>query len=232
MCSPSPAARARSRKPQSEALVTGEVVEQGRGAKILVFHYKRKKQYKKLRGHRQGYTAVRITEIAFDGQSFKAPELPKKQPAPKKAPAELVEVPKTEAKATAAPAQKENHRQETGGQEGCAEKEKVTTARSGRGRSPAHCGEREHSMAHKKGQGTSRNGRDSNAQRLGFKAFGGQVVPGGTIIVRQRGTRVKPGLNVGRGKDDTLFAKISGRIKFLNKGSMGKFVMVEPIAAK
>ena len=65
-------------------------------------------------------------------------------------------------------------------------------------------------MAHKKGQGTSRNGRDSNAQRLGFKAFGGQLVPGGTIIVRQRGTRVKPGLNVGRGKDDTLFAKITG----------------------
>jgi len=85
------------------------------------------------------------------------------------------------------------------------------------------------SMAHKKGQGTSRNGRDSNAQRLGFKAFGGQIVPGGTIIVRQRGTRVKPGLNVGRGKDDTLFAKITGRIKFLNKGSMGKFVMVEPM---
>jgi large subunit ribosomal protein L27 len=84
-------------------------------------------------------------------------------------------------------------------------------------------------MAHKKGQGTSRNGRDSNAQRLGFKAFGGQIVPGGTIIVRQRGTRVKPGLNVGRGKDDTLFAKITGRIKFLNKGSMGKFVMVEPM---
>ncbi len=97
-------------------------------------------------------------------------------------------------------------------------------------------------MAHKKGQGTSRNGRDSNAQRLGFKAFGGQLqrlgfkafggqlVPGGTIIVRQRGTRVKPGLNVGRGKDDTLFAKITGRIKFLNKGSMGKFVMIEPEA--
>jgi large subunit ribosomal protein L21 len=93
-------------KPQSEARVTGEVVEQGRGAKILVFHYKRKKQYKKLRGHRQGYTAVRITEIAFDGQSFKAPELPKKQPAPPRAPAELVEVPRTEAKATAAPAKK------------------------------------------------------------------------------------------------------------------------------
>jgi len=63
----------------SGALVTGEVVEQGRGEKILVFHYKRKKQYKKLRGHRQDYTAVRIIEIAFDGQSFKAPELPKKE---------------------------------------------------------------------------------------------------------------------------------------------------------
>ncbi len=61
------------------ALVTGEVVEQGRGEKILVFHFKRKKQYKKLRGHRQDYTAVRITEIAFGGQSFKAPELPKKE---------------------------------------------------------------------------------------------------------------------------------------------------------
>ena len=72
-------------KPGAEARVTGEVVEQGRGAKILVFHYKRKKQYKKLRGHRQDYSAVRITEIAFDGQSFKAPELPKKEKKVKKA---------------------------------------------------------------------------------------------------------------------------------------------------
>jgi large subunit ribosomal protein L21 len=87
-------------RPQSTALVTGEVVEQGRGAKILVFHYKRKKQYKKLRGHRQGYTAVRITEIAIDGQKFTAPELPKKEAKPKKAkPAE--EAPKAEAKAAA-----------------------------------------------------------------------------------------------------------------------------------
>jgi large subunit ribosomal protein L21 len=70
----------------SGALVTGEVVEQGRGAKILVFHYKRKKQYKKLRGHRQNYSAVRITEIAFDGKSFKAPELAKKEKKVKKAP--------------------------------------------------------------------------------------------------------------------------------------------------
>jgi large subunit ribosomal protein L21 len=72
-------------KPQSEARVVGEVMEEGRSPKILVFHYKRKKQYKKLRGHRQSFTAVRITEIAFDGQSFKAPELAKKQPKPQKA---------------------------------------------------------------------------------------------------------------------------------------------------
>ena len=84
-------------------------------------------------------------------------------------------------------------------------------------------------MAHKKGLGSSRNGRDSNAQRLGVKAFGGQVVTGGTIIVRQRGTRIKPGLNVGRGKDDTLFAKVDGRIKFVDRGTMGKFVAVEPV---
>ncbi len=72
-------------KPQTGARVVGQLVEEGRGAKILVFHYKRKKQYKKLRGHRQSFTAVRITEIAFDGQSFKAPELEKKQPKVKKA---------------------------------------------------------------------------------------------------------------------------------------------------
>jgi large subunit ribosomal protein L27 len=86
-------------------------------------------------------------------------------------------------------------------------------------------------MAHKKGLGSSRNGRDSNAQRLGVKAFGGQLVPGGTIIVRQRGTRIKPGLNVGRGKDDTLFAKITGKVKFVDRGGMGRFVMIEPAEA-
>jgi len=69
---------------QSDARVVGEVVGEGRGAKILVFHYKRKKQYKKLRGHRQAFTSVRIAEIAFGGQSFKAPDLPKKETKPKK----------------------------------------------------------------------------------------------------------------------------------------------------
>jgi len=81
-------------------------------------------------------------------------------------------------------------------------------------------------MAPKKGLGSSRNGRDSNAQRLGVKAFGGQLVSGGTIIVRQRGTKVKPGVNVGRGKDDTLFAKVTGVIQFKDRGQLGKFVSV------
>jgi large subunit ribosomal protein L21 len=93
-------------KPQAGARVTGEIVEQGREKKILVFHYKRKKQYKKLRGHRQGYTAVRITEIAFDGQKFSAPELFKKAAKPRKAPAvETAEV-KAEASVVKAPAKK------------------------------------------------------------------------------------------------------------------------------
>src|ERR1700683_3476393 len=93
-------------KPQTAARVVGQVVEEGRGAKILVFHYKRKKQYKKLRGHRQGYTAVRITEIAFDGQSFKAPELPKKEPKPVKVKAAGVEATEAEAKPAKSSAKK------------------------------------------------------------------------------------------------------------------------------
>ncbi len=87
-------------------------------------------------------------------------------------------------------------------------------------------------MAHKKGQGTSRNGRDSCAQRLGVKAFGGQVVPGGSILVRQRGTVYKPGENVGRGKDDTLFAKITGEVEFRDRGRMGKFISIHVVPAE
>jgi large subunit ribosomal protein L27 len=81
-------------------------------------------------------------------------------------------------------------------------------------------------MAHKKGVGSSRNGRDSQSKRLGVKRFAGQLVNGGTIIVRQRGTKIKPGLNVGIGRDDTLFAKISGTVTFQDRGRLGKFVHV------
>jgi large subunit ribosomal protein L27 len=83
-------------------------------------------------------------------------------------------------------------------------------------------------MAHKKGVGSSRNGRDSAAQRLGLKKFGGEQVRGGNIIARQRGTKWKPGKNVGRGKDDTLFALIDGVVRFEDKGRAGKYVSVYP----
>ena len=83
-------------------------------------------------------------------------------------------------------------------------------------------------MAHKKAGGSSRYGRDSNSQRLGVKAFGGQLVPGGSILVRQRGTPIKPGQNVGWGKDDTLFARITGVVRYQDRGSLGKFVHIDP----
>ena len=83
-------------------------------------------------------------------------------------------------------------------------------------------------MAHKKGQGSTRNGRDSNAQRLGVKKYGGEKVTSGSILVRQRGTRYNPGNNVGLGKDDTLFATSDGTVQFQNRGQRGMFVHILP----
>ncbi len=86
-------------------------------------------------------------------------------------------------------------------------------------------------MAHKKGVGSSRNGRDSNSQRLGVKRYDGEVVHAGTIIIRQRGTRIHPGKNVGKGSDDTLFAKINGVIKFERYDKTRKQVSVYATAS-
>jgi large subunit ribosomal protein L27 len=83
-------------------------------------------------------------------------------------------------------------------------------------------------MAHKKGQGSSRNGRDSNAQRLGVKRFGGENVIAGNILVRQRGTKFHPGVNVSKGGDDTLFALVDGIVKFETKRGDRKYVSVYP----
>jgi len=82
-------------------------------------------------------------------------------------------------------------------------------------------------MAHKKGASASRNGRDSNAQRLGVKVFAGQVVPGGSILVRQRGTKIHPGVLVGRGKDDTLFARVAGKVEYHQRAGR-KLVSIHP----
>lgn len=84
-------------------------------------------------------------------------------------------------------------------------------------------------MAHKKGMGSSRNGRDSQSKRLGMKAFAGQEVSGGSILVRQRGTRFKPGWNVGIGRDDTLYAKVAGVVSVVQRGGRGRFVNVIPV---
>jgi len=85
-------------------------------------------------------------------------------------------------------------------------------------------------MAHKKGQGSTKNGRDSISKRLGVKKYGGEVVRAGNIIVRQRGTKFHPGENVGRGKDDTLFAKADGKIIFSSRSGGRKYVNVEPVS--
>ncbi len=84
-------------------------------------------------------------------------------------------------------------------------------------------------MAHKKGVGSSRNGRDSQPQFLGVKRYGGQTVTAGTILVRQRGTRIHPGPNVGRGGDDSLFALVDGTVVFERRGRNRKQVRVEPV---
>jgi large subunit ribosomal protein L27 len=85
------------------------------------------------------------------------------------------------------------------------------------------------SMAHKKGQGSSRNGRDSNSQRLGVKAHDGNLVTGGSILVRQKGRRFDPGLNVGLGKDHSLYAKIEGKVRFEDHGKHGRRISVIPV---
>lgn len=84
-------------------------------------------------------------------------------------------------------------------------------------------------FAHKKGVSSTRNGRDSHAQRLGVKRSDGQIVTGGSILVRQRGTHIHPGINVGRGRDDTLFATIDGKVKFERLGKDRKRVSVYPV---
>jgi large subunit ribosomal protein L27 len=89
----------------------------------------------------------------------------------------------------------------------------------------------EETMAHKKGTGSTRNGRDSNAQRLGVKRYGGQVVKAGNILVRQRGTKFHPGNNVGIGRDDTIFALVDGIVAFERKGKTRKKISVYPVVA-
>ena len=87
-------------------------------------------------------------------------------------------------------------------------------------------------MAHKKGAGSTRNGRDSHSKRLGVKRYGGQLVNAGEILIRQRGTKVHPGLNVGRGGDDTLYALVSGHVQFTTYRKTSKKINIVPVSAE
>ena len=152
----------------ANAKVVGIVDGESRGPKIRVFKKKRRKGFRKTRGHRSTYTRVRVTDIV-----------------------DLID----------------RNQQST-----ISNQQSAITI-----------------MAHKKGQGSSRNGRDSNSQRLGVKRHDGNVVTGGSILVRQRGRRFRPGLNVGLGKDDTLFAKVDGTVKFEDHGARGRVISVLPL---
>ncbi len=173
-----------------------------------MFKFKPKRGYKRRTGHRQELTRIEVTDISMGaaGQAKAAAKATAK-PAAAKAETSKPEATKpTTAKAAAAKPGADTH---------------ANTCRRRRRRQRS----RRTPMAHKKGLGSSRNGRDSNAQRLGVKTFAGQTVTGGEIIVRQRGTRFKPGTGVGIGKDDTLYARAAGTVQFTT-GRRGRVVNV------
>jgi ribosomal protein L27/ribosomal protein L21 len=185
------------------------VVEHVKGPKLISFRYRPKKRIRVKGGHRQQYTLLMVDYIGKPGEAPKPKKEPKAeeqdQPEPRKDPkAEEQEQPEAE-KEPKKPKRSPKSKVQIRGEEvnriqvfNEEDREEV----------------REVVMAHKKGGGSSRNGRDSNAQRLGVKRYAGEYVLSGNILVRQRGTRIKPGLNVKAGKDDTLFAIADGMVMY------------------
>ena len=187
--------------------VTAKVLAHVRGEKLRVFKFKPKRGYKRRTGHRQELTRIEVTEIARRRRRRPRSD---RQAKPARA--------RSEPKPAA--------RSDGGEPQANAARSRGRDGREGRARQSG-----EPKMAHKKGLGSSRNGRDSNAQRLGVKMFAGQAVSGGEIIVRQRGTRFKPGAGVGIGKDDTLYARAAGTVQF-STGRRGRVVSVLPDASR
>ena len=195
------------------AQVAGEIVDQVRTAKILVFKKRRRQNSKRSHGHRQEHTLVRITEILTDGKEPSKEAAAAAMPKPKKVKAPVA--------AEAAPADMDaGSRRGEAGQEGTRQDAEVR--RGGRVRTEI--------MAHKKAGGSSRNGRDSAGQRLGVKKFGGESVLAGNILIRQRGTKWRAGNGVGVGKDHTIFALYDGTVAFRTKASGRTYVSVNPMA--
>ena len=183
--------------------VSVQVVEHLRGEKIKVFTFKPKRGFKKTRGHRSELTRISVEAIGASAR-------------PKRAPARKAEAePAAEAKAPVARDQGRRRapRPSRGRRRSRRPRRSRPTHRP-RGRGGRGRRRRTRAMAHKKGLGSSKNGRDSHAQRLGVKVFAGQTVTAGAIIVRQRGTRFYPGAGAGLGGDDTVFATVDGTVEF------------------
>ena len=217
--------------------VTAKVVAHERGEKLRVFKFKPKRGYKRRTGHRQELTRIEVTEIIGAGAA-KAPRRRSREGAASTAaPRSRAESRARESAAAKAakPATPKPRRQSRRGRARPKPRGKPGDAKAAGAAKPkaaakpkpreTEAGARRPTMAHKKGLGSSRNGRDSNAQRLGVKTFAGQTVTGGEIIVRQRGTRFKPGAGVGIGKDDTLYARAAGTVQFTT-GRRGRVVSV------
>ena len=184
------------------------VAEHLRGPKVRVFKYKAKKGYRRRAGHRQSLTRLEVTDVKLLTRKPAAKaerRRPKPKPAAKKPPAKKPAAKKPAAKKPAA--KKPAAKKPAAGGKTQATRKTSTAPRSSSAK-------KDELMAHKKGLGSSRNGRDSNPKYLGVKIFAGQTVGGGEIIVRQRGTRFRPGDGTGLGRDHTIFATRPGVVEF------------------
>ena len=214
------------------ALVAAEVMEQTRGDKIVVFKKKRRKNYRRKKGHRQDLTLLRITEILTDGK--KPSQTKVARPEPKKVEAKKAEAerprrnrrrspPRRRRRPRRRPRPPRSLRRRRSGQETCGQDGSQEARREAREEEV-----RTDTMAHKKAGGSSRNGRNSAGRRLGVKKSGGQRVIPGNIIIRQRGTKWHPGDGVGMGVDHTLFAVREGEVEFATKRKGRVYVSVKP----
>ena len=196
-----------------------------RGEKLRVFKFKPKRGYKRRTGHRQDLTRIEVTDITHGkAKARKAAEKPRERCRERRRRRRGRAEAKAAAESRERPRRKRKRPRRKAKAARPAERKRKAAAKRDKRRTESKEGTQ---MAHKKGLGSSRNGRDSNAQRLGVKTFAGQAVTGGEIIVRQRGTRFKPGAGVGIGKDDTLYARAAGTVQFA-RGRRGRVVSVLP----
>ena len=208
--------------------VSATIVDHLRGKKLRVFKFKPKRGYRRRTGHRQELTRIEVTHIgapAAQGAARRAAAEPRRRRW--RGGAEGDDAPGRRGEAGDGPHERGRARDGRGREDARRPHGLPRDPSRRRRRSRTPPPQRSRPMAHKKGLGSSRNGRDSNAQRLGVKTFAGQQVSGGEIIVRQRGSRFKAGEGVGMGKDDTLYARAAGKVRF-SVGRRGRVVSIDP----